>query len=191
MAEPRVALYPGTFDPVTNGHMDIISRAAGIVDRLIVAVAANAGKGPLFSLDERAKLLQGEIQEMPAALRGRVEVKPFNSLLMHFAQSVGANVIVRGLRAVSDFEYEFQMAGMNRKMNPSVETVFLMASETNQFISSRFVKEIARLGGDISHFVSPRIVRRVSAMMAQNGGTGNAADANNPTIPVPDIRSPI
>ncbi len=124
-------------------------------------------------------------------MRGRVEVKPFDSLLMHFAQSVGANVIVRGLRAVSDFEYEFQMAGMNRRLNPSVETVFLMASETNQFISSRFVKEIARLGGDISHFVSPRIVRRVSAMMAQNGGTGNAADANNPTIPVPDIRSPI
>ena len=191
MAEQRVALYPGTFDPVTNGHMDIISRAAGIVDRLIVAVAANAGKGPLFSLEERAKLLQGEIQEMPAVLRGRVEVKPFNSLLMHFAQSVGANVIVRGLRAVSDFEYEFQMAGMNRKMNPSVETVFLMASETNQFISSRFVKEIARLGGDISHFVSPRIVRGVSAKIAQNGAAGNTGDANNPTIPVPDIRSPI
>lgn len=191
MPEPRVALYPGTFDPVTNGHMDIIMRAAGIVDRLIVAVAANAGKGPLFSLDERARLLQGEIQEMPAALRGRVEVKPFNSLLMHFAQSVGANVIVRGLRAVSDFEYEFQMAGMNRKMNQSVETVFLMASETNQFISSRFVKEIARLGGDISFFVSPRIVRGVTAKIAQNGAAGNTVDANNPTIPVPDIRSPI
>jgi pantetheine-phosphate adenylyltransferase len=192
MAEPRVALYPGTFDPVTNGHMDIIVRAAGIVDRLIVAVAANAGKGPLFSLDERTQLLQGEIKEMPAGLRGRVEVKPFNSLLMHFAQSVGANVIVRGLRAVSDFEYEFQMAGMNRKMNPAVETVFLMASETNQFISSRFVKEIARLGGDISHFVSPRIVRRVATAVAQNGGpAARAADPANPTIPVPEARSPI
>jgi len=169
MAEARVAIYPGTFDPVTNGHMDIILRAAGMVDRLIVSVAVNAGKGPLFGLDERVELLRGEIAQLDEDRRRRIDVQPFSSLLMHFAVSVGAKVIFRGLRAVSDFEYEFQMAGMNRRLNPGVETVFLMASETNQFISSRFVKEIARLGGDISHFVSRRVAERVLATYSKSG----------------------
>lgn len=187
MAE-RIGLYPGTFDPVTNGHMDIIARAASIVDRLVIAVAVNAGKGPLFSLDERVELLKGELAALNSGVGQRIEVRPFKSLLMHFAQSVGAKLIIRGLRAVSDFEYEFQMAGMNRRMNPSVETVFLMASETNQFISSRFVKEIARLGGDISHFVSPRVAKRVAEVQARNGGV---TDGAGPTMPAPADRTAI
>jgi pantetheine-phosphate adenylyltransferase len=185
----RIGLYPGTFDPVTNGHMDIIVRAAGVVDKLVVAVAVNAGKGPLFTLDERVALLRDELKAMDNGLIDRVEIKPFQSLLMHFAESVGAKVIIRGLRAVSDFDYEFQMAGMNRRLNPQVETVFLMASETNQFISSRFVKEIARLGGNIGHFVSPRVVKRVAVALKQSVPDG--ADSTKPTIPIPDVRTPL
>ncbi|HEX2114547.1 MAG TPA: pantetheine-phosphate adenylyltransferase [Alphaproteobacteria bacterium] len=185
----RIGLYPGTFDPVTNGHMDIIVRAAGIVDKLVVAVAVNAGKGPLFSLDERVALLREELKAMNNGLIDRVEIRPFQSLLMHFAESVGAKVIIRGLRAVSDFDYEFQMAGTNRRLNPQVETVFLMASETNQFISSRFVKEIARLGGDIGHFVSPRVVKRVAAALRQPAP--DTTDGATPTIPIPAIRTPL
>jgi pantetheine-phosphate adenylyltransferase len=188
MAE-RIGLYPGTFDPVTNGHMDIITRAAGVVDRLVVAVAVNAGKGPMFSLDERVELLRGELKALNNGLASRIEIRPFESLLMHFAETVGAKVIIRGLRAVSDFDYEFQMAGMNRRLNPNVETVFLMASETNQFISSRFVKEIARLGGNIGHFVSPRVVQRVAAAMAQPQPAGG--DGASPTIPAPAARTPL
>lgn len=153
----RVGLYPGTFDPITNGHLDIVIRAARVVDRLIVAVAANAGKGPLFSLDERVTLVREDLAER-AKLQGvNVEVRSFDTLLVHFARQCGAHVIIRGLRAVSDFEYEFQMAGMNARLSPDIETMFLMASERCQFISSRFVKEIGRLGGDISSFVSPRV----------------------------------
>jgi pantetheine-phosphate adenylyltransferase len=152
----RVGIYPGTFDPATNGHLDIIHRGAALVDRLIVGVAVNAGKGPLFTLEERVSLMKREVGGLPLSEAARIEVVPFESLLMHFAQSMGAKIILRGLRAVSDFEYEFQMAGMNKRLDPEVETVFLMASETQQFISSRFVKEVARLGGDISHFVSAR-----------------------------------
>lgn len=159
----RIAVYPGTFDPVTNGHMDIIARSALLVDHLVVAVAVNAGKGPIFSLPERVAMVEAEI----AALAGRpglgsIEVRSFSNLLMHFVQDCGARQIVRGLRAVSDFEYEFQMAGMNTKLNPEVETIFLMAAEGTQFISSRFVKEIGRLGGDISRFVSPRVVNKLT-----------------------------
>jgi pantetheine-phosphate adenylyltransferase len=189
MAE-RIGLYPGTFDPVTNGHMDIIVRAAGVVDRLVVAVAINPGKGPMFSLDERVELLRDELKALNNRITERIEIRPFQALLMHFAEQVGAKVIIRGLRAVSDFDYEFQMAGMNRRLNPNVETVFLMASETNQFISSRFVKEIARLGGDIGHFVSPRVVRRVAVAMSrpQPGGGGDGA---SPTIPLPGVRTPL
>jgi pantetheine-phosphate adenylyltransferase len=162
---PRIGVYPGTFDPITNGHMDIIERALGIVDHLVVAVARNAGKGPLFSTDERVETVQDEIA--PLVAKGwKVEVRPFDSLLMHFATSVEACVLIRGLRAVSDFEYEFQMAGMNRRLNPDVETVFLMASEGVQFISSRFVKEIGSLGGDISSFVSPNVANRLKARFA-------------------------
>jgi pantetheine-phosphate adenylyltransferase len=193
MDRTRVALYPGTFDPVTNGHMDIIVRAAGICDRLIVAVAANSGKGPLFALGERVEIVREEISHLDPELAARIEVQPFRTLLMRFAEAVGAQVIVRGLRAVSDFEYEFQMAGMNRRMNPNVETVFLMASESNQFISSRFVKEIARLGGEVSHFVSPRVAGRIKLTQARHGSAPPAPgpDGPPPTIPVPAARTPL
>ena len=146
MSERGIAIYPGTFDPVTNGHMDIILRAAGLFERLVVGVAVNAGKGPLFELNERVELLEGELRAAGDAIAKRVQVRPFDNLLMHFCQQVGARVIVRGLRAVSDFEYEFQMAGMNTRINPKVETMFLMASERNQFIASRLVKEVAQIG---------------------------------------------
>jgi len=170
----RIALYPGTFDPITNGHMDIIRRATLVADHLIVAVARNAGKNPLLGVDERVELVRAEIAELndPAAGR-KVEARPFDNLLMHFAQSVGACLIVRGLRAVSDFEYEFQMAGMNARLDPNVDTVFLMASESHQFISSRFVKEIGRLGGDISSFVSPRVAQRLAARFALERSNGD------------------
>lgn len=148
----RIGVYPGTFDPVTNGHLDIISRATRLVDRLIVAVAVNAGKGPLFSLKERVEMCRAEVAGLK--LNGmQVDVVPFDTLLMDFVTDMGANLIIRGLRAVSDFEYEFQMAGMNTRINSKVETVFLMASENQQFIASRLVKEVASLGGDISTFV--------------------------------------
>lgn len=157
----RTGIYPGTFDPVTNGHMDIIKRAAFVVDRLIVGVAINAGKGPLFSLDERVEMVAGEIEETLRDHQCVVKVQSFDDLLTDFADNCGASLIFRGLRAVSDFEYEFQMTGMNTKLNPDIETVFLMASEGEQFISSRLVKEIGSLGGDISHFVSPRVRERM------------------------------
>jgi pantetheine-phosphate adenylyltransferase len=153
MAKPRIALYPGTFDPITNGHLDIIARAAKLVDRLVVGVAMNAGKGPMFTLEERAELVKAEIDAIAARTGAKIEVRPFATLLIAFAREVGAGMIVRGLRAVSDFDYEFQMAGMNYRLDPEIETVFLMASEHHQFISSRFVKDIAALGGDISSFV--------------------------------------
>jgi pantetheine-phosphate adenylyltransferase len=155
----RIGIYPGTFDPVTNGHMDIIGRALKLVDRLVVAVAVNAGKGPLFSLKDRVAMCRAEVDKF--ANGAVVDVVPFDTLLMDFVVSQGADLIIRGLRAVSDFEYEFQMAGMNTRLNPRIETLFLMASERNQFIASRFVKEIARLGGDISSFVPAAVNRRV------------------------------
>jgi pantetheine-phosphate adenylyltransferase len=162
MSGERVGIYPGTFDPITNGHTDIISRAAMIVDRLVIGVARNDGKGPLFSTDERVEIVRDEIAHLPDGdLAKRIEVRAFETLLMKFAESVGAAVIIRGLRAVSDFEYEFQMAGMNARLNPTIQTVFLMASDRYQFISSRFVKEIGGLGGDVSHFVSSRVADRL------------------------------
>ncbi|MFN3075311.1 MAG: pantetheine-phosphate adenylyltransferase [Alphaproteobacteria bacterium] len=153
----HIGVYPGTFDPITNGHFDIILRATRVVDRLIVAVAGNDGKGPLFSLEDRVAMVKDEIAAMPLPNGARVDVLPFSVLLMDFVRQCEAQVIVRGLRAVSDFEYEFQMAAMNTRICGDIETVFLMASERCQFISSRFVKEIGRLGGDISSFVSPRV----------------------------------
>ncbi len=163
MAEPRTGLYAGTFDPITNGHLDIIVRAAKVLDKLVVGVAVNAGKGPLFDVDERVRLVKDEIAALNNGVRERIEVRSFDNLLMHFAVEVGASVIVRGLRAVSDFDYEFQMASMNAKLNPDVETVCFMASDRYQFIASRLVKEIASLGGDITPFVSERIARRLVA----------------------------
>ena len=158
---PRIGLYPGTFDPVTNGHLDIIGRAARLLDKLVVGVAVNNSKGPLFPLDERVELVRSEIESIAQRNGMVIEVRPFDSLLVQFAREVGASMIVRGLRAVSDFDYELQMTGMNYRMAPDVETVFLMASETHQFIASRLVKEIARLGGDISSFVPPLTLQRV------------------------------
>src|ERR1043165_7794148 len=157
----RIGVYPGTFDPITNGHADIIRRALHIVDHLVLGVALNDAKGPLFSTDERVEIVRDEMQYLEHGGAERIEVRPFDALLMHFAESVGASIIIRGLRAVSDFEYEFQMAGMNARLNPNIETVFLMASDRYQFISSRFVKEIGALGGDVSHFVSSRVATRV------------------------------
>jgi len=157
----RTGVYPGTFDPITNGHVDIIQRAARVVDQLVVGVAVNVGKGPLFDLEERVEMVSTEIVHMPASMRERIAVQPFDCLLMDFAVSNKAGCIIRGLRAVSDFEYEFQMAGMNARLNPDVETVFLMASERQHFIASRLVKEIAALGGDITSFVSARVATRV------------------------------
>jgi pantetheine-phosphate adenylyltransferase len=161
----RTALYPGTFDPVTNGHLDIIGRAARLVDRLVVGVAINIGKGPLFDLEERVALVQAETAAIAARNGTIIEVKPFQGLLVQYAREVGARMIVRGLRAVSDFDYEFQMVGMNRRLDQEIETVFLMASETNQFIASRLVKEIARLGGDISGFVPKTTLERTLAKL--------------------------
>ena len=168
MAKSRVGVYPGTFDPITNGHMDIILRATRLVDHLVIGVARNAGKGPIFSMEERVAIVQEELAAHDGDLASAVEVQPFDNLLMHFAMSVDATVIIRGLRAVSDFEYEFQMAGMNARLNPKIETAFLMASDRYQFISSRFVKEIGILGGEIGHFVSPRVADHLRRRFADN-----------------------
>ncbi|WP_119165793.1 pantetheine-phosphate adenylyltransferase [Algihabitans albus] len=159
--KPRIAVYPGTFDPITLGHLDIIRRGARLVDRLIVAVARNAGKGPLFDIDERLAMVRAEIATLDTNSTV-IEAQAFDNLLMHFCEEVGAGAILRGLRAVSDFEYEFQMAGMNSRLNGRIETIFLMASERQQFISSRFVKEIGRLGGDVSSFVPPKVTERLA-----------------------------
>jgi pantetheine-phosphate adenylyltransferase len=161
----RVGLYPGTFDPITNGHTDIIGRAVKLVDRLVIGVAINPGKGPLFSLDERVEIIRAET----TGLRGDTEivVRPFEGLLMHFAREVGAQIIIRGLRAVADFEYEFQMTAMNQQLDREIETVFLMADPRHQAIASRLVKEIAALGGDISKFVSPVVADHLLARVGE------------------------
>lgn len=167
MSEKRIGLYPGTFDPVTLGHLDIIKRSAKLVDHLILGISTNPSKNALFSLEERVTMLEQEIE--PLNNEGlSIEVRPFNSLLMHFAEEIDAQVIIRGLRAVSDFEYEFQMTAMNQKLNPDVETIFLMAEPSLQAIASRLVKEIARFDGDISKFVTPNVREEVLAKLGKN-----------------------
>ncbi len=164
----RIGVYPGTFDPITLGHMDIIRRGAKLVDRLVIGVTTNITKSPLFDDDERIEMVRREV----ASIGGDIRVVGFNSLLMDFAEREGASVIVRGLRAVADFEYEYQMAGMNQQINSRVETVFLMADVSLQPIASRLVKEIALYGGPIHKFVSPAVREEVEARVAALGLKG-------------------
>ena len=159
-----IGLYPGTFDPITLGHVDVIKRSLKLVDTLVIGVASNLGKGPLFSLEERIAIVEEEVS--PFANGKTIVVRPFEGLLMHFAQEVGAQVIVRGLRAVADFEYEFQMTAMNQQLNRDIETVFFMADPAHQAIASRLVKEIAKLGGDVTPFVTPGVLRRLQGKFA-------------------------
>ena len=159
----RVGLYPGTFDPITNGHIDIIRRGAMLVDRLVIGVAINRDKGPLFSLEERVAMIEQECAALSQETGTEIIAHPFENLLIDCAKEVGAQVIVRGLRAVADFEYEFQMVGMNRALDDSIETVFLMAEARHQAIASKLVKEIARLRGDVSNFVSPYVNEQLRA----------------------------
>lgn len=153
----RTALYPGTFDPITLGHVDIIRRASVLVDRLVIGVAINRDKGPMFSLEERVAMIEGECAKLSEETGTEIIAHPFENLLIDCAKEVGAQIIVRGLRAVTDFEYEYQMVGMNRALDSSIETVFLMADLKHQAIASKLVKEIARLDGDVSQFVTPAV----------------------------------
>jgi pantetheine-phosphate adenylyltransferase len=162
----RIGLYPGTFDPITLGHIDIIQRAMALVDRLVIGVAINRDKGPLFNLEERVAMVEAECAAIQAKTGGEIVVHPFENLLIDCARDVGAGIIVRGLRAVADFEYEFQMVGMNRALDASIETVFMMADARRQAIASKLVKEIARLGGDVSKFVTPPVVEALKAKYA-------------------------
>ena len=157
----RIGLYPGTFDPITLGHIDIIRRASLLVDRLVIGVAINRDKAPLFTLEERVEMLEKDCADLSEQTGTEIIVYPFENLLINCAHDVGAQVIVRGLRAVADFEYEFQMVGMNRSLDNSIETVFLMAEAKHQAIASKLVKEIARLDGDISKFVTPHVANRL------------------------------
>lgn len=153
----RIGLYPGTFDPVTLGHLDIIRRACSLVDRLVIGIAINRDKGPMFSLEERVAMIEAECAALSAQTGCEIVAHPFENLLIDCAKDVEASIIIRGLRAVADFEYEYQMVGMNRQLDDSVETVFLMAEAQHQAIASKLVKEIARLGGDVSKFVTPAV----------------------------------
>ncbi|WP_322866149.1 pantetheine-phosphate adenylyltransferase [Aquicoccus sp. G2-2] len=163
----RIGLYPGTFDPITYGHTDIIKRASAFLDKLVIGVAINRDKGPLFSLEERVTMIEEEVAALARDTGTEIAVHPFENLLIDCAKDVGAKVIVRGLRAVADFEYEFQMVGMNRALDDSVETVFLMADARRQAIASKLVKEIARLGGDVSKFVPAEVNRKLLAKLGR------------------------
>ena len=174
MATTRTGVYPGTFDPITNGHLDLIARSTRLVDHLVIGVAGNPSKHPMFTLEERMAMINEEVSRLDNLNGATFEVRAFDNLLMHFAQDVGANFILRGLRAVSDFDFEFQMVGMNSRISPDTETVFLMASERHQFIASRFVKEIGRLGGDVSSFVSRNVAARIVKRVATANKTAAA-----------------
>jgi pantetheine-phosphate adenylyltransferase len=165
----KTAVYPGTFDPITLGHMDIIRRAAHLVDRLVIGVTTNPSKSPMFTVEERLDMV---VRETAGVADGKIGVVSFDSLLMDFAEREGASMIVRGLRAVADFEYEYQMAGMNQQLNPDIETVFLMADVSLQPIASKLVKEIAIYGGDIRRFVTPAVVADVQARVERIGRKG-------------------
>ncbi len=165
----RTGVYPGTFDPITLGHMDIIRRGAHLVDRLVIGVTTNPSKSPMFTVQERMEMVRREVAGLP----GEISVVAFDSLLMDFAERERASMIIRGLRAVADFEYEFQMAGMNQQLNDQIETVFLMADVSLQPIASKLVKEIALFGGDISKFVSPSVAEQVRARVRQVGRKGS------------------
>ncbi len=157
----RIGVYPGTFDPIHNGHIDIIRRSARLVDKLVIAVAINEDKGPLFTLDERVAMMREETDRLTGDGIGKIEIVPFKNLVTQFAAEVGASVIVRGLRGVSDFDYEFQMAGMNARLSAKVETVFLMAEANNQAIASKLIREIARLGGNVDSFTTPAVAGKL------------------------------
>jgi len=163
----RIGLYPGTFDPITLGHIDIIRRAAFLVDRLVIGVAINRDKGPLFALEERVAMIEAEAAKLSAQTGIEIVAHPFENLLIDCAHDVNATLIIRGLRAVADFEYEFQMVGMNRALDDTVETVFLMADAAHQAIASKLVKEIARLGGDVRRFVTPAVREALVQKLAQ------------------------
>lgn len=164
----RIGIYPGTFDPITHGHMGIIQRSLRVVDELVIGVALDTGKSPFFSPEMRAGMIGDALGELPESERARITIKTFSGLLVNFARDNNATILLRGLRAVSDFEYEFQMAAINTKLNPEMETVFLTASESTHFISSRFIKQICRLGGDISEFVPKNVVPQLNDYFARN-----------------------
>jgi pantetheine-phosphate adenylyltransferase len=161
----RIGLYPGTFDPVTLGHLDIIERACSLVDKLVIGIAINRDKGPLFDLEERVAMIEAECAALTAQTGCEIVAHPFENLLIDCSKDVGAGIIIRGLRAVADFEYEYQMVGMNRQLDDSIETVFLMAEAQHQAIASKLVKEIARLNGDVSKFVTPSVRDALSARL--------------------------
>ena len=161
----RIGLYPGSFDPITNGHMDIIRRSLKVVDKLIVGIAVNVSKAEYFSTEERQQIIEEDIKNI--GLTDRIKIYSFEGLLMDYAKNIGANVIIRGLRAVSDFEYEFQMTGMNARLEPSIETVFLMSSENQHFISSKLVKEVFKFNGDISSFVSANVLKKMKNKLSK------------------------
>ncbi|MBX7146521.1 MAG: pantetheine-phosphate adenylyltransferase [Alphaproteobacteria bacterium] len=165
MSTFHTGVYPGTFDPITFGHIDIIQRSSVVVDELIIGVASNIHKSPLFTLEERIDMVEREIKNLPKLNSDKIKIYPITNLLIHFCRDVKATIIIRGLRAVSDFEYEFQMAGMNVKLDSSVDTIFLMASERYQFVSSRFIKEIYELNGDISSFVPAYVIKQLDKKM--------------------------
>ncbi|MCK9992079.1 MAG: pantetheine-phosphate adenylyltransferase [Alphaproteobacteria bacterium] len=157
----RIGIYPGTFDPIHNGHIDIIQRGARLVDKLVIAVAINEDKNPLFDLDERVTMMREETSRIKGDGIAKIEIVPFKNLVTQFAAEQGASVIIRGLRGVADFDYEFQMAGMNAQLNPDVETIFLMAEANNQAVASKLIREIARLGGDVDKFTTPAVATKL------------------------------